>query len=142
MDYRGVFASSILATVIMNLIMSFISNEYSLISLTTLIGFISGIALTGLVMGVQALTFALSETAQKLIISLALVVNIMFQLDIVSFTLPGASSPTTFAIGIGLISNLLDLFADGDLFGLGLILCGTLSVMILVSGVLMVTESA
>lgn len=133
MDTKSVFASSMLAVVILNLLMSSIYKSVERIALESLTGFVSGIVLVGIIMGVSVLSFSLSETIQTTMLGLLIIINLLFQLDIGTFTVLGQTF--TFSVGLGLISNLLDIFAGGDFFGLGLILCGTLSVIIFISGV-------
>lgn len=138
MNYKAIFGSSLFVAVLVNLIMSTISTTYTLLTLQNFVGFIAGLVLSLLVLGLNTVVVSLSDTTIKMISSILMILNLMFQVDVVSFH--ALNIDFTFSVGLGLISNVLNLFLDGDFFGLGTMLVGLLAILIFISGIMMINE--
>lgn len=141
MDYKSIFATNTILLLIINLIYVFMNPTLTnSITLGSLVGFVSGVATIGLIIGIQISVvgsgISLSDQSIKMFITIAMLLNILFSIDIWTFQFGG--NEYTAQIGLGLINNMMDIFSGGDFLGLGLILASIISIITFVSGVMMV----
>lgn len=82
--------------------------------------------------GFSAFSVSLSDASQRLILIVLTLVNLLFQI-----TIP-LSEDFNIPIGLGLLSNLFNVFAINDVAYLGWIFCTIMGILALVSGLQMV----
>lgn len=142
-DYKSIFITDTILLIVINLIYVFMNPTLTnSITLTSLVGFVSGVAIIGLIVGIQVSVIgsgiSISDQSIKMLITIAMLLNIMFSIDIWTFQF--GNNEYTAQIGLGLINNMFSIFSGGDWLGLGLILTSLISVIMFISGVMMVVE--
>lgn len=120
---------------------------------TMILGSIIGLVVTVLIVcivgGVQVLGSGLSGTSIKMIFGIAILFNILFQINLPSWIFGiisvvatvagyGINTNLSIPIGMGLTNNIFNAFANGDLWGLGFFVATTLSIVALVSGIMVI----
>jgi hypothetical protein len=142
-DYKNIFVTNTVIVIIVNLIYVYINPTLiNNITLSSLVGFVSGVAIIGLIIGIQISVvgsgISLSDQSIKMFITIGMLLNIMFSVDIWTFQF--GQNEYTAQIGLGLINNFIDIFSGGDFMGLGLALASIISILMFISGVMMVVE--
>ena len=142
-DYKSIFVTNTVIVIIINLIYVYINPTLiNSITLSSLVGFVSGVAIIGLIIGIQISVvgsgISLSDQSIKMFITIGMLLNIMFSVDIWTFQF--GQNEYTAQIGLGLINNFIDIFSGGDFMGLGLALASIISILMFISGVMMVVE--
>ena len=143
MDYKNIFVTNTVIVIIVNLIYVYINPTLiNNITLSSLVGFVSGVAIIGLIIGIQISVvgsgISLSDQSIKMFITIGMLLNIMFSVDIWTFQF--GQNEYTAQIGLGLINNFIDIVSGGDFMGLGLALASIISILMFISGVMMVVE--
>lgn len=88
--------------------------------------------IVGVLSGFSAFSVSLSDASQRLILIVLTLVNLLFQIII------PLSEDFNIPIGLGLLSNLFNVFAINDVAYLGWIFCTIMGILALVSGLQMV----
>jgi hypothetical protein len=128
----GIFLSVIMVLVIFNFgYWAIYPTTMTFIGLSALTAFVTTGLAIGVISGISAFTVAISDTAQKIIFVIVLLVNILFQI-----TLPLGES-FDFPIGLGLLTNVFNVFASSDAMLIGYIITTILGVLAMVSGLQM-----
>ena len=90
-----------------------------------LTGMLATIIATGIISGIQIFGSGLNPESIKIIFGVCSLLNILFQINVGGFP-----------VGIGLINNLFNLFPSST--GLGFIVCSIISIIVLVSGLMII----
>jgi hypothetical protein len=130
----GIFISVITILVIFNAGCYMVNPvSYPLLDINTFISYIVSVVAIACIVGISALTFSLSDNAQRLIfVSLGLI-DLLFQIKLSLPDIPGYNFPTV-PLGLGLISTPFSIFMVSDFLHIGLIVTLVLGVLSIVSG--------
>ena len=130
----GVFSTILIILVIFNIGCSMVNpTVYPMINIYTIVMFITTVVAIACIVGVSALTFSLSENAQRLIFVTLGLIALLFQVTLSVPSTPGYSLPSI-PVGLGLITIPFNIFIVNDFLNIGLITTLILGVLAIISG--------
>lgn len=94
-------------------------------------GFLLSVLTIGVASGINVFSSGLSDSATRLITGSMILFNIFFQISVYDFTL-----------GFGFITTVFNVFNGGDILGYGIILSGVFTIMLFVTGLLILLEGS
>lgn len=128
----GIFLSVLMVLFVFNVGYYVIyPDSVELVGISVLTTFITTGLAIGIISGISAFTIEISDTAQKIIFVVVLLVNIMFQIVLPFgdlYELP---------LGLGLLTNVFNVFALNDALLIGYVISSILGILALVSGLQM-----
>jgi len=128
----GIFLSVMMVLTIFNLGYYMIyPTTVTFIGLSVLTTFITTGLAVGIISGIQIMGSGISDTAQKIVFVIIILVNIMFQIVL---PLPDLGE---LPIGLGLLSNIYNVFAVNDVWFIGFAISTILGILAMVSGLQM-----
>lgn len=98
---------------------------------SSVIGIIVSAIALAIASGIKIMGSGLSDTSVKIIFVSIILMNILYKVELYGFT-----------IGMGLSTNIVNIFSGGDILSLGSILINGLSLMALFSGIMIVAEDS
>ena len=140
MKPSSVFLSTIFTLLIFNFI------YYAVYPITTLgslvgivLGFIPVIVLVGVVAGINVLGSGLNTFGTKALFTIGALLNILFSIPISIEVIAGTKIEVQ--VGLGLLTNVLSVFQEGDLYGFGLIIVIIMGLTCFISALMMIVGS-
>jgi hypothetical protein len=123
------FLSGALMMILINFFyLSFDSTVASIMFLGAIVGLIVEAFVIGTIAGIQFMGTGLNSASVKIIFGVSTLINCLFQVNV-------AGVP----VGIGLANNILTMFSESDVMGFGWLITGTLTMMTLISGLVLLT---
>jgi len=128
----GIFLSVIMVLVIFNIgYYAIYPDTIQLLGVSIILSFATAGLIIGVISGVEVLGSGISDTAQRIIFIVVILLNMLFQIDI------PIGEGITIPVGLGLLSNVLEVFVTNDAYLVGYAICTILGVLALVSGLQM-----
>lgn len=140
MKPSSVFLSTIFTLLIFNFIYYAIYPISTLGSLIgIIIGFVPVIVLVGVVAGINVLGSGLNTFGTKALFTIGALLNILFSIPISIEIIKGVSIEVQ--LGLGLLTNVLTVFQEGDFYGFGVIIVVVMGLLCFISALMMITGS-
>lgn len=128
----GVFLSVIMVLVIFNIGYYAIYPEtVELLGVSVILTFATAGLAIGVISGVEVLGSGISDTAQRIIFIVVILLNLLFQIDI------PIGEGIEIPLGLGLLSHVLEVFVLNDAYMIGYAVTTILGILALVTGLQM-----
>lgn len=125
---KGVFIPVFLIILLFNMIYVNMTPETTYnIYLGAITGLLASTIAVGIIGGVQILGSGLNSESIKILFGTSTLLNVLFQIQI-----------SGFPIGIGLATNIVDIFTESDFIGIGFFLSTALALLALISGLIII----
>lgn len=130
----SIFLSGMLILLIFNWMYIQTTTLVNTIILSSLVSLLAGIILLGVITGITVFGTGLDSASIKILFGAGALMNILFQIPL----------GVNWGIGLGLINNMVNAFSiEGSGFGIGIgyFLSGSISIMIFISGIMLIQGS-
>lgn len=127
---EGILISTLMILLLFNTYVAMVNPNVVSVLNQDLSGLVATALTCTIAAGINIFGSGLSDSATKIIFSVIVMFNILFQIDIYGFTL-----------GLGLCSTVFTVFNNGDVLGIGTLIGGLLSFVAFFSAMLVVVES-
>lgn len=134
MNASSVFIFSVLTLILFNVAYGFANPDYVFdVLVSGVLGFVLVVLAVVSVASLQVLGSGINDAGVKIVFGVGSLINLLFRISLTFFGFPVGE------VGIGLASTLLTVFDASDFMGLGYITATAFSLIVIVSGLIIIT---